>query len=606
MPDTVEQVKSRLDVVDVISGYIKLQRAGANWKARCPFHNEKTPSFHVSPERQSWHCFGCNKGGDFISFVQEIEGVEFIDALRMLATKAGVAMPERHERTESGSQNQRAALLAVAELSAKFFEKQLWHSTAGAKALAYLRERGLADDTIRAWRLGWAPNDWRALSDFLQKQKYASSQIVASGVCVQKTGNSQLETRNSLYDRFRSRIMFPICDATGRVAGFTGRAFGATVMPDGAEPAKYVNTPQTSLYDKSRILFGLDKAKLAMRQKDQCLVVEGNVDAILSWQAGAANVVATSGTALTPQQLTLLGRYSKNLAFCFDADQAGQAAARRGIGLALAGDFSVRMLTIPDPKCKDPADYVAVHGVAWNEVIAQAQPVMEYYYHRVRAVHDPSSEQSRRAAIASLGPLIRHLASRVERDRWMNALASLLQTTKEMVLADLALVPDDIALSGRTDTAPTPPAHAPSLRPIDPVSLELLALVVAHPAIAPHAAEAAALTDERIGEFLREPERLGDASHVHRHIVDMASMRAEELWQNRPPDELQAYAAGLVARLQASDVRKRRARLEPQIREAEAARDTEKLQGLMREFQEQTNELTRLQSIQASSPNPIP
>ena len=328
MGDSVQQIKDRLDIVDVISGYLKLAKAGVNYKARCPFHQEKTPSFFVSPERQSWHCFGCNKGGDMFSFVSEIEGAEFVEALRILAAKAGVPLPERSSQAGASTAKERQRLLDVSELTAKFFVKQLWNSQAGGRALEYLRGRGLTDETIQSWRLGWAPNDWKALSGFLAGAGHADADIVGAGVAIAKNGR--------IYDRFRSRIMFPICDANGQVIGFTGRVFGTEVAVDGEPLAKYVNTPQTSLYDKSRTLFGLDKAKNAMRTKDVALIVEGNVDAIMSAQAGVENVAATSGTALTPHQLRMLARYSTNLDVCFDADSAGKTAARRGIGMALA------------------------------------------------------------------------------------------------------------------------------------------------------------------------------------------------------------------------------------------------------------------------------
>ena len=456
MSDTVEQIKSRLDIVDIISGYLKVGKAGRNYKARCPFHNEKTPSFYISPERQSWHCFGCNKGGDMFSFVQDIEGVEFVEAMRVLAARAGVQMQERRPEDRE-AKSQRQALLAVTELAAKFFEKQLWNGTAGARALAYLRERGLTDDTINAWRLGWAPNDWRALTGFLTEQGSAPAAIVAAGMAIDKNGRP--------YDRFRSRIMFPIHDANGQVVGFTGRVFGAEVAVDGEPLAKYVNTPQTLIYDKGRILFGLDKAKTAMRSKDSCLLVEGNVDAILSWQAGAQNVVATSGTALTPHQLRMLGRYSTNLDMCFDTDQAGKVATRRGIGLALAQNFTVRILTIKDDECKDPADYVRKHGEKWNDVVASATNALQYYYDEAVASFNPSSSDSKKKIIASMGPLIRRLASRVEQGHWTGQIATLLRADQAAVAADIASVKDDIAAYEHAqdvvDAAPVPAALPP-------------------------------------------------------------------------------------------------------------------------------------------------
>jgi len=594
MSDTVEQIKSRLDIVDIISGYLKVGKSGRNYKARCPFHNEKTPSFYISPERQSWHCFGCNKGGDMFSFVSEIEGIDFVEALRILGAKAGVEV--RQSRPEDPAlKNQRLALLAAAELSAKFFEKQLWHSAPGGRALAYLRGRGMTDETIRAWRLGWAPNDWRALTAFLDSQNVAAGTIVASGVAAEKNGR--------LYDRFRSRIMFPINDANGQVVGFTGRVFGAEVAVDGEPLAKYVNTPQTAIYDKSRILFGLDKAKAAMRTRDACLLVEGNVDAIMSWQAGAQHVVATSGTALTPQQLRLLGRYSTNIDMCFDADQAGRTATRRGIGLALAQNFAVRILTIRDTECKDPADYVAKYGEKWNDVVASAKPALQYYYDEAEATLDPTSASSKKAVIASMGPLIRRLVSRVEQGHWTSQLATLLRAEPAAVAADIAAVKDDIAGYERAEEEPAAPAAAAT--PLDMTGQELLALMVRRPSLAVQLSEMADQLDPRVAEVVADPAMLEPSyDGPNRHLIDVAVIRASRLWQDFTDEQLDGQMSDLVNRLRQQRLRTLRTVIEQDIRQAEAAHDAPRLQELLSKFQDYSTQLNQLQNIQ--TPNTTP
>ncbi|MBI2065479.1 MAG: DNA primase, partial [Candidatus Zambryskibacteria bacterium] len=277
------------------------------------FHNEKTPSFVVSPERQVWHCFGCSKGGDIFSFVQDIEGVEFPEALRILAAKAGIEL----ESFNPAVKDDKTKLYEVCEAATKFFEKQFYSNT-GKLALEYLKNRGVLDTTIQEFRLGFAPNDWNALGTFLKNCGYSENEIVEAGLAVKRNDGS------GIYDRFRSRIIFPIFDLNGQVIGFTGRIFGS----DDKETAKYINTPQTKIYDKGRILYGLNKAKMDIKQADQCILVEGNMDALMSYQAGVKNVVASSGTALTPSHLTLLHRYTTNLGFCFDTDQAGAIATR--------------------------------------------------------------------------------------------------------------------------------------------------------------------------------------------------------------------------------------------------------------------------------------
>jgi DNA primase len=590
MSDTVEQIKSRLDIVDIISGYLKVQKAGQNYKARCPFHNEKTPSFHISPERQSWHCFGCNRGGDMFSFVQEIEGIDFVESLRILATRAGVQMQERRPEDQH-KKSQRQVLLAVTELATKFFEKQLWHSTAGARALAYLRDRGLTDETITAWRLGWAPNDWQALTGFLLDQGIPASALVGAGMAIDKQGRP--------YDRFRSRIMFPINDSNGQPVGFTGRVFGTEVAVDGEPLAKYVNTPQTAIYDKGHILFGLDKAKTAMRSADLCLLVEGNVDAIMSWQAGAQNVVATSGTALTPHQLKILGRYSTNLAMCFDTDQAGKVATRRGIGLALAQNFAVRILTIQDAECKDPADYVRKYGTQWNDVVASATPALQYYFQEAVASFNPASPESKKAIVASMGPLIRRLTSRVEQGHWIGQIATLLRADTSAVAADVAAVKDDIAAYEHAHVQEEPTRPVAPLPPLDATGQELLALLVRQPSLVAQLTEFAGQLDPRVAVVIADPAMLAPGYEgEHRHLIDVAVMRATELWQDYTEPQLQEHMATLVNHLRIRQLKKLRADVERDIRQAEAGDNPQHLKELLGKFQDYSTQLNQLQQSQ--------
>src|SRR3990167_3451002 len=346
MEDNVSKIKERLNVVDVISGYLKVQKAGANFKAQCPFHNEKTPSFFISPERQIWHCFGCQKGGDIFTFVKQMEGVEFPEALRILAARAGIEL----EEFDSTIKDSKDRLYQICEASARFFEKQLSHSGTGQRAVEYLKSRGLEGATMAKFRLGFAPGAWDSLSGYLRNSGFTEKEIVDAGMVIKRESEG-------IYDRFRLRIMFPISYVNGRVVGFTGR-----ILEGDEKEAKYINTPQTLIYDKSRILYGLEHSRGDIRKKDKCLLVEGNMDVVMSHQAGVTNVVASSGTALTPMHLAILKRYTDNLDFCFDTDSAGAMATKRGIGMALGQNFSVRAVSIDDKDCKDPADYVQKYG----------------------------------------------------------------------------------------------------------------------------------------------------------------------------------------------------------------------------------------------------
>jgi len=469
--DNVSKIKDRLDIVDVISGYLKLQKAGMNFKARCPFHNEKTPSFVVSPERQVWHCFGCSKGGDMFGFVKEIEGVEFIDALRVLAAKAGIEL----RSFDPAVKDDKVRLYEVCESATKFFEKQFL-SNAGKRALEYLQGRGVDDNTVKEFRLGFAPNDWNALGTFLRDCGYSENETVEAGLAIKRNDGS------GAYDRFRSRIMFPISDLNGQVAGFTGRIFES----DDKEAAKYINTPQTRIYDKGRILYGLDKAKMDIKRADQCVLVEGNMDALMSHQAGVKNVVASSGTALTPNHLTLLHRYTTNLGFCFDADQAGAMATRRGIGLALSRDFNIKVVEINDKECKDPADLVNKNSAAWSETVGQAKPVLEFYFNKAKAGFDPDSVESKKSVISALAPFLKRLTSQVERDHWLTRLAFFLRTKEEAIEADVAVAKDDLEAYAANDQKikpGSPVASSESPVQADPLNETLLSLVMKNPAL---------------------------------------------------------------------------------------------------------------------------
>jgi DNA primase len=409
----VDEIKSKLDIVDVISEYVQLKQTGTNWKAPCPFHNEKTPSFMVSRDKQIFHCFGCGEGGDVFSFVQKIENLDFPEALKILAEKTGVKL----HKMDPALSSQKTKLMDICRLSAEFFHKALTSSKEGQIARDYIAKRKLTPETLVNFKIGYAPDSWDLLLNLLRKKGFKDNDILLSGMAVKND-------RGQLYDRFRQRLMFPIFDQHGNIVGFTGRILDASKENQGG---KYVNTPQTLIYNKSLIAYGLDKAKAEIKKQDLAVVVEGNMDVIASHQAGVLNVIASSGTALTQEQLKILQRYSNNLALCFDADLAGQVAAERGIDTALSLGINVKVIALPKEingqKIKDPDDCIKQGVGFWQESIAKAQNIMDFYFAKVFNQFDPSNPQAKKEIAAKLMKQIVKLADKVEQNHWLGQLA---------------------------------------------------------------------------------------------------------------------------------------------------------------------------------------
>lgn len=424
MNSNTEEIKARVNVVDFIGGYVRLQKAGSSWKACCPFHNEKTPSFVVNEEKQFWHCFGCGKSGDIFTFLMEIEGVGFREALKILADRAGVPLPEYNPQEEK-EKNRGAEIL---ELSAKFYEKQLWEGIGKTKALEYLRQRGLKDETIKGFRLGYSPDGWRNLLDFLLSRGYEMEEISKTGVVVNKQDNSQ-----RFYDRFRDRIIFPIADAMGKIVGFTAR-----VAPGGDESqAKYVNTPESEFYHKSRILYGIDKAKGEIKNKDRAVLVEGNMDVIASHQAGIKNTIAVSGTALTQQQIDIIKRYTRNLYLFFDADTAGRQAAVRSCEMAFANDLNV--FIIEPSEGKDAADIAQKNPNDLLKLIEGATEAMEYFLQKFFAKYNPENIVEKKKIVQDAIALLVNFPKEIDRQHWGKKLAQRLNVDEKVIYEEISL-----------------------------------------------------------------------------------------------------------------------------------------------------------------------
>lgn len=419
MSDT-EEIKRRLNIVDVVGDYVKLQKTGANFRARCPFHAEKTPSFFISPERQIWHCFGsCGLGGDMFRFLMEVEGIEFREALEILAKRAGVQL----QRFNPTVENKKTTLLRINEESSLFFQKALLKTEGGEKALQYIEKRGISKSSQDTFHLGYGPSSWRALNSFLQKEGFSKSDIVATGLAIQ---NDQ----GALYDRFRARLMFPIFSLTGQIVGFSARTLGKDV-----KEAKYINTPQTLVYDKSRELYGLYQAKAGIKENDEVIVMEGNVDVILSHQAGVMHAVAPCGTSLTPRHLETIAHYTKNIILSFDNDDAGQKASLRSFELTQPKGFNLYLLSLPGSK--DPADIVFQQGPeAWQKESKKRRHFMEYLWDTLTHKYDLTKIEGKKLMAETIFHFLRLISHEIEQMHWLTEFAKRLGVREEPMIKE--------------------------------------------------------------------------------------------------------------------------------------------------------------------------
>ncbi len=461
--DTVQEIKEKLSILDVVQPYVKLVRAGKNWKGLSPFTKEKTPSFFVSPERGTYYCFSSGQGGDIFTFIEKMEGVDFKGALKILAEKAGVEI--RYERT--GQDRSRTERLREALARAEhFFVSSL---DPQGSAFAYAKKRGLTEETIESWRLGYAPDAWRTLLEHLQALGFSFAELGAVGLIKEAEGKT-----GTWYDRFRNRLMFPLRDTAGRTVGFTGRA-----LSDDAQ-AKYLNSPETELFKKSEVIFGMDRAKDAIRTRGFALLVEGQMDVLHCHQAGFTNAIALSGTALTPQHLALIKRYADNLMLVLDSDRAGLAATARSAMLALRAGMRVKAVLLPEGK--DPADILTTSPHDFTEGVSRAQTVIEFF---LATLSTQEKDPHRLILVAekTVLPLLAAIPSPLEREHFVSIVARTLALSESAVRESLAQKRDlerEVLLeeSGEENTS-SPPMQSPVLRSVRARRAEELAALAA-------------------------------------------------------------------------------------------------------------------------------
>lgn len=422
MNTAVDEIKDRLSIEDVVGQYVQLKKVGRSLKGLCPFHSEKTPSFIVSPEKQIAYCFGCNKGGDVFSFVQEVEGVDFTDALKILGERAGINL-DSYKIEQTTPKGQKDEFYDLHEKTTLFYEKQLHQTPKGKKVLEYLQKRGLTEEMIKLFRIGFSPDSFDETYTMLLKRGFTKKTLVSAGIAQTKE-----TTIDKIYDRFRGRLMFPIFDNLGRVVGFGGRA-----LSQGQEP-KYLNSPETAIYHKSKLLYGFSHAKETIRETKEVIIVEGYMDVIVPYQSGTKNIVASSGTALTSQQLRLLKPYVDKIYLGFDMDLAGQEAAKRAYEISQEFDFDVHVLELPEGK--DPDEYIKSGGDL-SEVVKTAPSYGDYLYKKVFSAYGTDTLAAKKKIVMEFMPFFKKIQSRIEKDEYVRKLAADLDLSEVQIYDEI-------------------------------------------------------------------------------------------------------------------------------------------------------------------------
>ncbi len=457
----VAEIKTKLPAADVVGETVALKRAGTVLKGLCPFHSEKTPSFIVTPERETWHCFGCGEHGDIFTFVMRRDGLDFREALTRLAEKAGVELSERTATEDRRKRRLREAL----EAAIAWYREVLLQAHQADRARAYLAERGFSDETLDRFTIGYAPNNWEAMTKRLRAKGFNDSELTDAGL-------ASPSTRGGVYDRFRGRIIIPIRDASGRAIGLGGR-----IMPD-AEGPKYLNSPATVLFDKSRTLYGIDLAKSAIRREKLAVIVEGYTDVMAAHQAGFANVVASLGTALTQGQVELANRYADAVALAYDVDLAGEAATQRGL-LEELGPVVSKVRVIRIPAGKDPDELIRTDPDGWRASVAGAEELLPYFMQRAASEVDMRQPQGRSAYTRRMLDLLRRIPDRVEQDSYVPRLAQLTGIDERILRDDLARGPRALPVRPLEESRPV--ADEPQLSALE---REVLTVLLLNPALA--------------------------------------------------------------------------------------------------------------------------
>jgi len=450
-PATLEQIRAASDVVDVIGAYLPLKRAGANFVTLCPFHKEKSPSFNVNPHKQIFHCFGCHKGGDVFTFVKEYENITFVDAVRRLAERARIPLEFDNQPGQQQIRHIKDTLLQIHEQITQRWQAALSNEAGAQIARDYLHKRGVSEEAVKLFRLGYAPEVWDDTVNWAKNKGHALALVEQAGLILRK------ESSDHYYDRFRGRLIFPICDEQGRVIAFSGR-----ILTGDEKTAKYVNSPETPIFTKGKVFFGLDKSKRAILDAGFAIICEGQLDLIACYMGGVQNVVAPQGTAFTPDHARILKRYVDEVVLCFDSDNAGQNAAIRVLDSLLASGLAIRVATVPAPH--DPDSFIKQSGgAAFQELIAKAEGFFDFYLNRLCATHEISTDKGRLAVVKSMAEAVLKTGNAVLSDTYAQKAAQRLGVSTESVRKEFQKTSP-----AKTAHPETPEEEEPSVAPDQP------------------------------------------------------------------------------------------------------------------------------------------
>jgi DNA primase len=585
MENQLEEIKHKIDIIALINGYVPLKKAGRNYKALCPFHSEKTPSFMVSPDRQIFKCFGCNEGGDAFEFVKKIDGVEFGDAVRKLADRAGV---ELKEYKPSGIEKRRERIFSINQTAAELYNYLLTKHRAGRAALDYLHSRKINEASIKKFQLGFAPEKGDIAVSFLLKKGFPSEDISLAG-------HSFSTDRSKLFDRFRGRIIFPIKDTQGRVSAFSGRALGSR------EP-KYLNSPDTIVFSKSKSLYGVDLAKTEINKQKTAILVEGNLDVISSHQVGVNNAVAPLGTALTEKQIDILRRFSDDLIIGFDTDFAGNAAARRGIELAEEAGFSVKVIELEEGK--DPDDLIRKNPNAWKKKVKEAVSIYDFILDTSLKKWDQSTADGKKKISKEILPVIAKLPDEIARDHYVQKIAALLRVSEDAVRSDLKKYVFTSQRDAVEQGVPTPSKDSK----INILERYLLALIL----------QTGGLPKKITESFFSQRDTASLFTIIKKYVEKKGRLRLKELSAEIPENLLQLYddlvlygmsekvldyheeaereISSCIARIKELNLRTKLRKLGLEIKQAEAVSESKKIKSLTEQFRDLSLELSHLKT----------